>query len=406
MSRVVTLVLVDPSGAVLGALPPYEVPMPWWQEVVDVVDGARQHYGVDVTVLRLLRTSRDRPHGGEVVYAAELHGPGTPSMVDADEADVASLTPHARRAPWAEAGGPGATTAWAADRLASRGRLVVRTVQQRTWNLSAIWRLETVSADGGAPGPVDIARDVVWIKQVPPFFAHEAAVLRWLGHALPGVAPELLAEQPPGRLLLAHVPGAGLYGAGAAARDELATIMHRIGVRAAPDLDTLLADGLPDLRAPRLADRIRAVLDTHAPGDPALTALADGLDARLAAVAECGVPDTLVHGDLHPGNAIVEHDTRVIIDWGDAFAGHPAFDILRLTEGMPEAPALIESWASRWRAAVPGCDPEHAVALLAPVAALRNAAVYAEFLDRIEPSEARFHAADVPFWLDAARALL
>ncbi|GAB7052667.1 phosphotransferase family protein [Catenuloplanes indicus] len=405
MSRVVTLVLVDPTGAVLGALPPYEVPMPWWQEVADVVDGARQHYGVDVTVLRLLRASRDRPHGGEVVYAAELRGPGTPSIVDADGADVAALTPHARRAPWAEAGGPGATTAWAADRLAARGRLVVRTRQQRTWNLSAIWRVETVSADGGGPGPVDITRDPAWIKQVPPFFAHEAAVLRWLGRALPGAAPELLDAAAPGRLLLAHVPGTELYEAGAAERDELAARMHRIQLRAAADLDRLLADGLPDLRGHRLADRIRVVLAAYAPDDPALTALADGLDARLAAVAACALPDTLVHGDLHPGNAIGRPGARVIIDWGDAFAGHPAFDILRLTDGVPEAPELIASWAARWRADVPGSDPEHAVALLAPVAALRNAAVYAGFLDRIEPSEAPFHAADVPFWLDAARAL-
>ncbi|MDR7273979.1 phosphotransferase family protein [Catenuloplanes atrovinosus] len=409
MSRVVTLVLVDPSGAVLGALPPYEVPMPWWQEVADVVDGARQHYGVDVTVLRLLRASRDRPHGGAVVYAAELRGPGTPSIVDAAPADTAALAPHARRAPWAEPGGAHATLSWAADRLAARGRLVARTVQQRTWNLSAIWRLETVSAGDtapvDAPHPVDLARETAWVKQVPPFFAHEGAVLRWLGEALPGTAPALLAEEP-GRLLLAHVPGVGRYEADATELDELARDMHRVQVRAARDLETLLAAGLPDLRAPRLAERVRAVVAAYAPDDPALTALTDGLEARLAAVAECALPDTLVHGDLHPGNAIGAHDGRVIIDWGDAFAGHPAFDILRLTAGVPEAPALIESWAARWRADVPGCDPEHAVALLAPVAALRNAAVYAGFLAAIEPSEAPFHAADVPFWLDAARALL
>jgi hypothetical protein len=41
---------------------------------------------------------------------------------------------------------------------------------------------------------------------------------------------------------------------------------------------------------------------------------------------------------------------------------------------------------------------------LRPIAALRNAAVYAHFLDNIEPSEHPYHAADVPFWLaEAAR---
>lgn len=407
MSRHVTLVLVDRSGAVLGALPPYEVPMPWWQEVADVVDGARQHYGVDVTVLRLLRAARDAPHGGDVAYLAELSGPGTPSIMELDPDLAGALGPDPHRAPWAEPGGPDATLGWAAARLAEHQRLVVRPVQQRTWNLSAIWRLDTVSAGGPArveaPEPVDIAREPVWVKQVPAFFAHEAAVLRWLGDTLPGVAPALLAAGPSGRLLLAHVPGDGRYAAGTAERDALAADMHRVQMRSVADADRLIADGVPDLRAPRLAELIRAVVAAYAPDDPALTALAAGLDARLAAVAECALPDTLVHGDLHPGNAIGGRDTRVIIDWGDSFVGHPAFDVLRLAEGET---SLIESWAARWRAGVPGCDPEHAVALLAPVAALRNAAVYAGFLDRIARSEAPFHAADVPYWLDAARALL
>src|SRR5437762_2782055 len=40
VSRTVTLVLVDCAGALLGALPPYEVPTPWWQDASDVVVGA------------------------------------------------------------------------------------------------------------------------------------------------------------------------------------------------------------------------------------------------------------------------------------------------------------------------------------------------------------------------------
>jgi hypothetical protein len=41
VSRTVTLVLVDDGGALLGALPPYDVPTPWWQDASDVVAGAR-----------------------------------------------------------------------------------------------------------------------------------------------------------------------------------------------------------------------------------------------------------------------------------------------------------------------------------------------------------------------------
>ena len=54
MGRAVTLVLLDPAGAPLGALPPVDVEMPWWQEVSDVVAAVRARDGVDVQVLRLL----------------------------------------------------------------------------------------------------------------------------------------------------------------------------------------------------------------------------------------------------------------------------------------------------------------------------------------------------------------
>ena len=63
--RHVTLVLCTPDGHVLGALPPYDVASPWWQETADVVAGAKALYGVDITVLRLLHVERrGRPATG------------------------------------------------------------------------------------------------------------------------------------------------------------------------------------------------------------------------------------------------------------------------------------------------------------------------------------------------------
>ena len=61
--------------------------------------------------------------------------------------------------------------------------------------------------------------------------------------------------------------------------------------------------------------------------------------------------------------------------------------------------------AQRWRADVPGSDPLRTVELLRPVAALRAAGVYANFLTDIEPAEHPYHADDVPFWLQRAEEL-
>src|SRR6185436_1412554 len=68
MGRTVTLVLVDADGGMLGALPPFDVDVPWWQEVGDVVDAARARPGIGVQVLRLLHADGTHPPGGHVTY--------------------------------------------------------------------------------------------------------------------------------------------------------------------------------------------------------------------------------------------------------------------------------------------------------------------------------------------------
>jgi hypothetical protein len=229
-------------------------------------------------------------------------------------------------------------------------------------------------------------------------------VLRWLAAAAPGTAPALLAADDTGRILLDHVPGEDRYAADDTERDAIAADHHTLQVRAVDHADALVAAGVPDLRGPGLAAWIR---DRLAPHELSVVAdlLAD-LDDRLAEVRRCRLPDTLVHGDLHPGNVRGDGRRRTVIDWADSFIGHPAFDILRLTETLVPAAAapLLDAWAARWRAAVPGSDPRRAVDLLRPVAPLRMAAVYAMFLAGIEPSEHPYHAADVPACLSRAAA--
>ncbi|MGR6317485.1 aminoglycoside phosphotransferase family protein [Micromonospora soli] len=387
MSRTVTLVLVDAAGRPLGALPPYDVPEPWWQQVGSIVDGARRRYGVDVVVLRLLAADRPEPPGGHLSYLAEVSAPPAVSL----EPVSVDLAPHPLRAPWAEPGGPARSLAWATAELHRLGRPVTAVAQHRTWNLSAIWQLD---GDAGS----------AWLKQVPPFFRHEAAVLRWLTTAAPDSTPTLLAADDRGRMLLDHLPGEDRYAADPAEREAIAADHHRLQLRAADDVTALLAAGVPDLRGPALAGWIR---DRLAPHDLSVVAdLLVGLADRLDQVRACGLPDTLVHGDLHPGNVRGDGTRRTVIDWGDAFVGHPAFDILRLTETLDPTTAgpMLDAWAARWQADVPGSDPRRAVNLLRPVAPLRMAAVYAMFLAGIEPSEHPYHVNDVPACLKQAAA--
>jgi hypothetical protein len=383
--RTVTLVLVDAAGAPLGALPPFDVPSPWWQDVAPVVAEARRRYGVDVAVLRLLGGDDTGTIGGAVTYLGQVSDPPATPLVPAE----VELSADPLRAPYAEPGGPARSLAWAMGELRRLGRPAETATQQRTWNLSAVWRLD---------GPGGTA----WLKQVPEFFRHEAAVLRWLGRAAPGKTSTLLADDGDGRMLLDHVPGEDRYGAPIEERLAMAADFHPVQVRSAAEVAGLVAAGVPDMRGQAVAGWIRSRLASH--DTSCVEGLLAGLEARLDEVRACGLPETLVHGDLHPGNVRGCAGQHVVIDWGDAFVGHPAFDVLRLAEGLDAASArsVVEEWCARWRADVPGCEPERAVELLRPVAALRMAAVYAMFLEGIEASERVYHATDVEACLKQA----
>lgn len=392
MGRIVKVVLVDGTGTPLGALPPLRIGQPWWQEVEEVVAAVRTRDGIDVQVLRLLSGtgSAGPANGGQTTYLAQVSGHPELALSPLADDETAALAPDPRRAPWAEPGGPAASVAWAVSALASLGTPGATAVQRRTWNLSAIWRL-----DAGR-------RPVAWLKQVPSFFAHEPEVIGLVGGVAPGLVPPLLAAGPQGRMLLADVPGRDGYDAGAADCSAIALGVHPVQTHFAGRIDDLLAAGMPDRRLD--ADALAAVARPWCDRISGLGELLDGLPQRLSGVAACGVPDTLVHGDLHPGNTRIGCGPPVIMDWGDAVVSHPALDILRLTERLSraEADALIAAWALRWRLAVPGSDPARAAELMRPVAHLRGAVIYHDFLAAIEPSEHVYHADDVPHALQQA----
>ncbi len=391
-ARVVTLVLCLPDGSVLGTLPPFEVALPWWQEVGPVVEAASAATGGPVTVLRLLAASGSDGCGGAVTYLAEVpQRPSTPLG-----AWTRPMPDEPLRLPYARPGGPAADLAWADAALAATGRDRTGPARQvRTWNLSSLWRLPT---DDGA----------AWLKVVPPFFAHEGAVIARLDSA---VVPTLLAVEGP-RALLDELPGDDLYEATGPMLLRMVSLLVELQVAWTTRLPDLLALGLPDWRAEPFAQRAADVLRRTADRLDAGTRqrcerVVDGLPQRFDDLAGCGVPDTLVHGDFHTGNLFGDATSLRLLDWGDCGVGHPLLDRAAFVPRVPasELDAVLAHWDDLWRTAVPGCDPVRATELVAPVACLRQAMVYDGFVRRIEPDERVYHRDDSVRWLRALGAL-
>jgi hypothetical protein len=382
--RFARLVLVRPDGEFVGALPPFPVETPWWQEAEPVVKAAREHHAIDVTVLRLLETELSVPHGGTVTYVAEVA-----QGVNAEVWD-GTLDDHPLRMPWARPGGPAADVAWAESRLAERGMRRIGPAQQvRTWNLSSLWRL-----------PVE--GQTAWLKCVPTFFAHEGRILERL-QGWP--VPTLIAHDAQ-RLLLAEIPGEDLWDAPRPRLTEMVALLVNLQREWLERTDELLALGLPDWRAPALALAIERLVERVGPklttDDRAtLDDFVNGLADRFVRVAACGLLDTLVHGDFHPGNFRGDDTSLVLLDWGDCGVGHPLLDepafLDRIRTDAVET--ARRQWHAAWTSGIPGSDPDRASQLLWPVAAARQALIYQKFLDGIEPSERVYHAADPGNWL-------
>lgn len=383
--RVRALVVHD--GTLLGALPAFDVAGPWWSDVEPVVGELDRRLGARTAVLRLVTATGRLMRGGEVTYLVEALTPPAFAPEWDGAADPGVLAPHEHRMHWAEPGGPARILRWAISALRALDRPPTGPpVQVKSWNLSCLYRLPTTAGR-------------VWIKCTPPFLGAEAAAAGYVAEHDPDLVPTVLAATADGACtLMADVPGRDCWDADAA---TVGAVLPRY-VAAQAALAGHALPALPDRRVSTLAVRADRLLAPDVTGEldaaerEALSRLVAGLPDRAAAIAGAGLPETLVHGDFHPGNWRSDGRRHVIFDWCESRLGHPVCDVLRLAEWLPAALAApaTQRWTAEWRAAVPGCDPDRAMALVHPVQHLEAALTYRAFLDGIEPDERRYHEGD------------
>ena len=363
--------VVTHGAACAGAVGPFHVDNPWWAEVEPVVSHLQETLGVPVLVLRLLTVEgSDGARDGHVTYHVEaLQPPG--DLLPFDFADDS----HPLRMPWARASGVRELLGWASRHVDLAGP----PVQRKTWNLAGLFRLPT------AEGPV-------WLKAAPAFAAAEPAAIAAFAEVDPGLVPTVLASAP-GRLLLADVPGADCW-------DPSSQVVAE-AVRGLTTAQAGIGEpprGLPDRRPEVLAAAVRNLLDGPVGTElsPGELRAARGLHWRWEMLAGCGLPDTVVHGDFHPGNWLSIDGAPVILDFADAHLGNPVLDGLRAIDYLPPGRrrTAAAAWIAAWTAAAPRSRPAEALQIAEPLAHLAYAVRYQEFLDNIEPSERIYHLGD------------
>ncbi|MFD1663644.1 phosphotransferase family protein [Streptomyces caeni] len=381
MSRTVSA-WVTSGEDVLGVVGPFPVDVPWWPEIGQVVERLEGLLGVPVWVLRLLTVDGgEGGRDGHVTYHVEaLERPGRGLLAQRACDENVLTSHHELRAPWAHVGGVRELLGWAARTLEAAGRPLTGGVRQRrTWNLAGLFRLPT-------------ARGTVWLKATPRFATDEADVAEAFARVDPGLVPAVVGRGER-RFLMEHVPGEDCWGAS----HETAAAMERF-VSAQAALAPSRPAGLRDWRTPVLAAQVDALLDGPAAAGLTSQERSDvrGMTDRWQELAACGLPDTVVHGDFHPGNWRSDGGRPVVMDFADAYWGNPVMDGLRAHDFLPEPirATAARAWADAWRVQAPGSDPQRALALAEPLAPLMYAVRYQEFLDGIEPSERPYHEGD------------
>jgi aminoglycoside phosphotransferase (APT) family kinase protein len=259
----------------------------------------------DVRVPRQLRPEYER-------WAAEQRGAPVPEL----------------RSAWARPGWLEEVQAWAG--------LPLRPA--RVWSLSAVLR----SGD-------------VWFKAVFPLFHHEPAVTQALARTHPRHVTELVrVDHARGWMLMRELRGRK--------PDDLAAPLRTLG-----EIQRAWCDRTGELLALGAPDRSLAVLESQVAGLVGEVApdLVNAVPALEAACRDADFPTTVVHGDFHPGNAVVDDDGVVVIfDWSDACVSNPLFDLHVFSIWSDDAQPLIDAYSEGWgedvsdalaRAAAPSC---------------------------------------------------
>ena len=368
-----------------------------------VVSAVREAYDLDVVVLRMLDSERPRPHGGRRDVPGggrERRSARSPRAAEALLPFDVELDDQPLRLPWANPGGPDADLRWAEEVLLARRIERVGPAEQiRSWNLSSIWRLPLA---GGASA---------WLKVVPPFFAHEGAMLApAAGRRRPAAARPRRAA-----VLLADIPGEDQYdadepellrdGRRCSSRSRRPgsagwTTCSRIGAA------RLARSGSHCPHRRRSSQRRSAELPPDDGRGP------EPLRRRPAGTLrrdrDCGLPDTLVHGDFHPGNVRGHAPAASRSSTGATAASATRCSTCRRSSRARAAGSrerVRAHWLDAWARPSRAATPDRAAGLLAPVAAARQAVIYQTFVDNIEPVERRHHDADVLEWLSRTAAI-
>jgi hypothetical protein len=228
-------------------------------------------------------------------------------------------------APWRDPAWIAGAHTWIEEQTARLGLARTGAIEQpHIYPWSTVMRVPTAEGD-------------VWFKANTGQLQHEAALVSLVAERVPERVPPLLAADLRRGWMLMTDAGERLREVVVAERSltrwlDILPATARIQLAMEPDVDALLALGVPDMRLATLPEGYAQLMDVLDAEDR----YRDGL-ARVVELAEelatFGIAETLQHDDLHDGQVFVRNGTHLVMDWGDACISHPFFTLSVTLEG-------------------------------------------------------------------------
>ena len=305
----------------------------------------------------------------------------------------------AQRPPWARPGWFAEATGWIEAQLAQRGETMAKPVELvRSWSLSCVLKATT-------------AVGVYYFKTVAdlPLFVNESVLVTRLAELYPVAVPTpLVIDGAQDWMLLPELQEMVGWQITLERRKAFLSDFGRLQVAAIADVDALLAAGCLDRRLAGLPSQIEALLTS----EMVLATLEEKEGQQLAArrprlqslcqeLASYGLPETLVHGDLHGGNVAIRNDSFVYFDWTDACISHPFFDMLTIffEEDTAVRTQLRDAYLAEWTTFAPMDKLLEAWPVAEVLGAVHHSISYWQILANIEPHNHYQVGWALPFWL-------
>jgi hypothetical protein len=277
------------------------------------------------------------------------------------------------RAPWQRLGWLAETTAVVDGILDGIGRR--RTGSAIQHRHSSVTGLLSYATDRGE----------VWLKAVPPIFAHEAAVIEGVRELAGNTVPHVLADTGEWWLSDGFVPAAGVP------RGDFLTAHAELQIASAPFVSDFRSAGCAERSLAAMYRGITALASRRdllgSSQRQSLRAVACALGENLLALDDV-LPATLIHGDLNADNVGWGVDGWFFFDWTDACVGHPFVDLaLSLcAETLAIRQARAAKYAAVWADAIGAAASEAAQAAWPVLGAAHHALTYESICDEIDGS--------------------